>query len=459
MKPIKLVAIFALAVAIAVGGFSMAVAAATGPVDLPDLPITLSIDSENVEVSHDNGASWIDVADGETLNEGDMVKTDATGSASINYYDQGVTRLDANTTITIQSASWDPDDPDTFEGNILLQTGRLWARLFDFLSPDSSFNVETDATVASVRGTVFSVWTRDGMDGVYVDDHRVHVSAAHDQEMVSEGWMMKIDPKAEPGHVMNTTQDIDADWTNWISKNRDRDEAYDAEVLARWKPHLKSNSWIETARRIRMSLTSEGSNRQELRKRFTLPHKMLERLEAVPTHADVPAQSQPAAQPEVNVDTTTSLQIFIDGQPVDTQTLEPTAQPVTEPTVEPTPEPVVEPTTEPAPEPVVDTTPAPYPVSLTIFADDYTLATGAQTKLHANLLYSDDTWVDVAEDVNWDVFADPQTGQVAGDTVGATFYAGDTGGTAPITGTYYAGETRFQDDIEIIVTYPADKLY
>jgi hypothetical protein len=384
-----------------------------------------------------------------------MVRTGATGGATINYYDQGLTRLDANTTITIESASWDADNPGAFQGNILLQTGRLWSRLFDFLSPESAFNVETESSVASVRGTVFSVWTRDGKDGVYVDEHRVLVSARHNKEMVKQGWMMNIDPQAEPGQVMSATQTIDADWLNWIMRNRQKDRQYDEEVLARWRPHLEADAWTQTARRIRMSLTGGEDARRELRERFTLPHEMLERLEREPDHA--PLSDEPSAEPDTATEIDTSFEILINGEPVEDWSPIDT-EPVTDPAPEPVAEPTPEPATEPAPEPVV-TEPAAYPVSLTVFANDYTLGLGDTTVLHANLLYSDDTWVDVAEDVNWDVFADPQTGQVAGDTVGATFYAGDTGGTAPITGTYYAGETRFQDDIEIIVTYPADKLY
>jgi|GEM_PF-3203358 len=468
MKPLKLVAIFALIVAMLVGGFSVVVAAATAPLQLPDLPATLTVETPGVEVKRDGSSDWIAIETQTDVEPGDAIRTDATGRADINFFDQGVVRLDVSTEITLSQAMWDAQSPDTFVGSVFLETGRLWSRFFDFVSPDSAFEVETGSTVATVRGTIFSVTAKSNGDAwVYVDEHAVNVRAKTNvqniQQTAEAGEHVSVEGVAEfregktGAPTLRLEREASEDFRAWIERNRERDRAFERTIRDRMRTFIRNNGFTALAERVRLAVALRGDTREELSQRFQIRRALVERLElrdALP-EIRVRDESADALAPEITTSIDTTVSLEINGQPIETWTVPITTDPAP---VEPALEPVTEPIIEPVLEPVIDPAPvetAPYPVSMTISAGAYALDPGEQTILRAYLTYSDDSWTDVSKDVNWDIYADPQTGMTIGNTVSNLFIAGDQGGSAIIEATYYDGDRRVRSNqMTIRVSYP-----
>jgi hypothetical protein len=283
-------------VGLGVGGFSLAVGAATAPLSVPNEPATLHIEAGLVELKKANSDDWSTATEGAIIVPGDSLKTDATGEVSINLFDQGEIRLDHDTEMTLTDALWDANTPDVFLGSVFLSTGKLWSRLFDFVSPDSGFNVRTASTVATVRGTVFSVSSfPDGEAWVYVDDHTVRVKTPTDSQSVISGQHVQIAKDAD--RLAITQKDIPDDkFVDWISRNRKKDFDFDARVSAKWHKKLSQPmAFARLAEPLRLVVTLDHQQKEALKKRFGLRAKLLTRLESV--KYDGPPKAPEAAAP------------------------------------------------------------------------------------------------------------------------------------------------------------------
>lgn len=327
MRAIKLIVAFVLLIAIFIGGFSVALAAATAPPSVPNEPATLTIESGTVETRTSSSAEWKNGTDGEQVFPGESLRTGAGSSASVNLFDQGLMRLDENTEITLTDTVWDHNNPTVFTGNIFLATGNLWSRLFTFVSPDSSFNVSTSSTVATVRGTVFSVTARpDGSAWVYVDNHAVQVKTRGNNEAtVYAGQHAQVGNEKERFMLNANTQAPD-DFQTWINKNRTKDHDFDQQVKARWIKKLRDpGSFVHMAERLRLAGTRDHKMREVLRNRFMLRQKLLERFN----------DKQVVIPPKLELETTSNYQILINGVPLRDSSTTPLDQPTDSPIIQP----------------------------------------------------------------------------------------------------------------------------
>jgi hypothetical protein len=436
MQAYKWLVAFLLLISIGVGGFSLAVGAATAPLAVPNEPATLHVESGRVDLKKANANDWTQATEGAVITPGDSLKTDSTGEASVNLFDQGEIRLDHDTEITLTDALWDANTPDVFLGSVFLSTGKLWSRLFDFVSPDSGFNVRTESTVATVRGTVFSVSALpDGGAWVYVDDHTVNVKTPTDSQALTNGQHAQI--AKDGGRFAITRKDIpDEKFVDWIAKNRKKDFDFDARVRAKWRKKLsKIMAFARVAEPLRLAATLDAQQKEALKKRFGLRAKLLARLESV-RHNDLP--TAPAViEPVITTTTVTTVgSIVINGLPGGTQTIPLNVDPI-----------VIE--TAPT-----DAPPAPKPVSVAISTKVTSVAAGSQTSLVATLTYDDGHTEDVSKDVNWDVLPDEQ-GYVAGKMISNIFIAGERGGVACIRAIFTGSAARLMDSVYITVATPA----
>ncbi|MFQ5648107.1 MAG: FecR domain-containing protein [Candidatus Aenigmatarchaeota archaeon] len=124
-------------------------------------PVTVAelvIDSGTVQVMHPGG-DWMGAQNGMLLNQGDAVRTLADSEAAIIFLESSIVRLGPETEILIQKLDPTPDSTSIL---IKQELGQTWNRILK-LSGIDSYEVETPTTVASIRGTGFSV--RVAQDG------------------------------------------------------------------------------------------------------------------------------------------------------------------------------------------------------------------------------------------------------------------------------------------------------
>ncbi len=151
------------------------------------------------------------------------------GSANISFPDGSVARIQSGTMFTLKSASY---DAATGKANtsIFVKAGRVWSKVMELATPESTWEVETQTAVATVRGTAFDTNVNADMTVFAGSERNVSVSpidpATHMRvesaaQTMGEGKMIQIQNNALAdiiaGKINLTVADLlqterDSDW-------------------------------------------------------------------------------------------------------------------------------------------------------------------------------------------------------------------------------------------------------
>jgi len=112
---------------------------------------TLVVERDEVELRREGKDVFRPAKDGAELHEGDTVRTDDTGRATVEYTDKSFTRLDVNTEFTIVELT---DDQGERHTTGKLSVGRTWNRVED-LTESEAFETEGAGATAAVDGTAY----------------------------------------------------------------------------------------------------------------------------------------------------------------------------------------------------------------------------------------------------------------------------------------------------------------
>ncbi len=113
----------------------------------------LKITEDSVTIKQKGASDFVTAKDGQTLKQGDTIKTDAAGRAEIDYTDGSLTRLAGSTVFTISKLTNERGGRQT-QGT--LSVGETWNRAAK-VSETGSFEVKAGGTTAAVEGTAFVV--------------------------------------------------------------------------------------------------------------------------------------------------------------------------------------------------------------------------------------------------------------------------------------------------------------
>ena len=114
---------------------------------------TLKVTSDGVTVKKKGAADYAAAKDGQALAQGDSIKTDASGTAEIDYTDGSLTRLSPATIFSLTKLTNDKGGRQT-QGT--LSVGETWNRAAK-VSETGEFSVKAGGTTAAVEGTAFVV--------------------------------------------------------------------------------------------------------------------------------------------------------------------------------------------------------------------------------------------------------------------------------------------------------------
>jgi len=113
---------------------------------------SLIVISDSVSVVHANATTSQNIQGSTTVTQGDTITTLATGRARLRWTDDTITTLEPNTTITIEQLTGDGT-----QSRLTLIVGDMWAKVGRILGVGQYYEVQTQETVAAVRGTIFRV--------------------------------------------------------------------------------------------------------------------------------------------------------------------------------------------------------------------------------------------------------------------------------------------------------------
>jgi hypothetical protein len=142
---------------------------------------TLKVTADKVEVKKDGAEKFKAAKDGEKLRQGDTVRTDATGTAEIDYAENSYTRLDVSTTFKIKKLT---EDQGSRQVQGSLEQGQAWNRT-EAITESGSFGTDGAGANATVRGTAYSV----SCDS---PDHCVFTAVYHDTELTGTDGQTKL---------------------------------------------------------------------------------------------------------------------------------------------------------------------------------------------------------------------------------------------------------------------------
>ncbi|HEY9582704.1 MAG TPA: FecR family protein [Candidatus Paceibacterota bacterium] len=149
------------------------------PVDTQEVQASTKawIQVENAKVSRvdENGQELGVVTTGDGVEAGEIIKTDATGLASIYFSDGSTMRIDPNSSLKISEAGFD-DNSGSLKVKVTLLSGKVWSKITALATPDSLWEVRTATAVATVRGSAFGTEVTDSGDTLIVgSEHDIAV--------------------------------------------------------------------------------------------------------------------------------------------------------------------------------------------------------------------------------------------------------------------------------------------
>ena len=141
---------------------------------------TLTVYAGNVERQTDG--SWQPIADGAAVNEGDRLRTGASGEALLTFPDGSTTGIEPGAELLVERARLGDGR------EIVLQqfAGRLWNSVAPVDGTGVTYTVETPDAVVTAHGTVFETIV-DGETTVHTSDGEVALRAGDERVVLASG--------------------------------------------------------------------------------------------------------------------------------------------------------------------------------------------------------------------------------------------------------------------------------
>ncbi|MFQ5857050.1 MAG: FecR domain-containing protein, partial [Anaerolineae bacterium] len=159
---------------------------------------TLTYVSEVGEVQPAGSDSWQPASSGTVIQVGDRIRTWESAEAILAFFDGSINWLGPSTELGIVQLSSQRDGGSRVV--VLRQSlGQTYNRVQQLPSPDSRFEIETQAAVIAVRGAEFTVYVaHSGVTRVAVVEGRVEVTAQDVTVQVLAGQATTVQPGQPP---------------------------------------------------------------------------------------------------------------------------------------------------------------------------------------------------------------------------------------------------------------------
>ncbi|OHB13692.1 MAG: hypothetical protein A2Y49_02125 [Candidatus Zambryskibacteria bacterium RIFCSPLOWO2_12_39_8] len=189
----------------------------------------------------------VELKSGDLITIGATIETDSTSRGHIHFPDGSVLRLDKATTITVSEIHFKKDD-HSLAVKIALVTGRVWSKVITLATPESVWEVKTGNTVATVRGTAFSMSYKNGVSFIFGSENKIAVAPIDpvtkeaiklSEVVIGENKVIEItlkevekarvsDKPVLNDNVREATPAILND--GWVQDSKEKDREFDLEI-------------------------------------------------------------------------------------------------------------------------------------------------------------------------------------------------------------------------------------
>ncbi|MES2953392.1 MAG: FecR family protein [Patescibacteria group bacterium] len=126
----------------------------------------------------DGATKKAELKDGDAVEKGSTLGTEAATHANVVFPDGSALRLDEKSRITLTDGAYDPAS-GKLSAKITLLAGNIWSKIVSLATPDSTWEVTTPHAVATVRGTAFGTSLVKGKTSFVGNEHTVALRIVH----------------------------------------------------------------------------------------------------------------------------------------------------------------------------------------------------------------------------------------------------------------------------------------
>jgi hypothetical protein len=178
-----------------------------------DLAAIMVVNGPTVEVQRTGTNQWIAVQVEAIVGVGDTIRTDATGTATITFFETGMeTDLASLTTYRIDAFN-ETDDEGRFNLLVSVVAGQTQQRVERALDAGSTYEINTPGTTLAARGTAFDIRVEaSGRSALLVTEGNVDASAEGQAQMVPTAFGVRSEAGAPLSDVVraSTFAELDA---------------------------------------------------------------------------------------------------------------------------------------------------------------------------------------------------------------------------------------------------------
>lgn len=197
-------------------------------------------EGENISVKRGEETTTLSGGDF-ALEEGDVVITGDDTLASIRFFDDSISRMDANTTLEISKLFVGPEKKMKTVVAVTLDVGRVWSKIVTLVGDVSRFHMNTDGLVVTVKKKgAFDIEKKPEGIKVVAADNSVDVNVVRSESEVLSKTLVK-------GYSVEVTQkDIeiktDEKSDQWALDNLKKDKEYTEEIEKRAEDTVKEKA-------------------------------------------------------------------------------------------------------------------------------------------------------------------------------------------------------------------------
>lgn len=264
-------------------------------------------------------ATWTEIQKDQEVHEGDAIRTGADGLVVINFYDASTSRIAADSEVNLVKVFLDQKNYAKQQIRLKTSTGRIWSRVLQLMDRESSYEIQSNKTVATVRGTAFDFNSQqEQQTEVDVTESVVDVATFSDdeqtngegeptylhQQLIGEGQETVVDESSEQSLQEFSVQNIPDEKKNsaWFQDNLMADQEFEKMVRERKEELLKEMSSIlpdsplyglkRRAESIRMAMATDQSEKVALSLQFAQERLTeVQQLAMDPTKTDLALQT------------------------------------------------------------------------------------------------------------------------------------------------------------------------
>jgi hypothetical protein len=176
------------------------------------------------------------LTNGDELEAGARIVSDATGRAIVHFADGSLARVGADTEFILETGSYD-ESKKTLTVAMQLVNGRIWSRIIELATPASLWEIKTANAVAVVRGTAFGIEYKNGISRVIGSENKVTVIPIDPKTnkrleeaavIITPGTFVEV-TKDGASPIRNTPQEIkEDDWIKEAQENTKQQAAPEA---------------------------------------------------------------------------------------------------------------------------------------------------------------------------------------------------------------------------------------